>query len=187
MAKKKSKKQKAEEASESAEGSLSSSVAPESLVREEKALKKVTLSIGDFALPVPRTGSIDSLSGYGRATEIGIEIHQQVQKRRAKDFDEYEAEVPIAMEFERGPYLFRIAGRIDGLFKGGGLKDGPRIEEIKSTFTTRELSKRLRAQPLEHPYALQLQTYGYFYWMLPVEVTVGLQLKRVRVLERLRP
>lgn len=131
---------------------------------KEKVLKKVNLSIGDFALPVPRTGSIDSLSGYGRATEIGIEIHQQVQKRRAKDFDDYEAEVPIAMEFERGPYLFRVSGRIDGLFKGDGLKVGPRIEEIKSTFTTRELSKRLKAKPLEHPYALQLQTYGYFYW-----------------------
>ena len=123
-------------------------------------LKKVSLSIGEFALPVPRTGSIDALSGYGRATEIGIEIHQRVQKRRAADFEDYEPEVPIAMEFERGPYLFRVSGRMDGVFKGSR----PKIEEIKSTFTTRELAKRIRNNPLDHPYALQLQTYGYFYW-----------------------
>ncbi len=123
-------------------------------------LKKVTLSIGDFALPVPRTGSIDGLSGYGRATQLGIEIHQQVQSRRAREHENYEAEVPIAMEFERGAFLFRIAGRIDGLFTGSS----PRIEEIKSTFQIRELAKRLRAGAYDHPYCLQLLTYGYFFW-----------------------
>ncbi len=126
----------------------------------QSGLKTVQVSIGEFALPVPRTGSIDLLSGYGRVTELGIEIHQSVQKRRAREFDDYESEVPIAMEFERGPYLFRVSGRMDGLFRG--VK--PRIEEIKSTFTTRELAKRIRQKPLDHPYALQLQTYGYFFW-----------------------
>ena len=76
-------------------------------------MKKVTLSIGEFALPVPRTGSIDALSGYGRATQLGIEIHQQVQRRRAREYSEYTSEVPISMEFERGPFLFRITGRIE--------------------------------------------------------------------------
>lgn len=152
----KRKKKKAEEADLISAASPSHAFAP---VEETKPLKKVNISIGEFALPSPRTGSIDSLSGYGRTTELGIEIHQQVQKRRAKDYEDYEAEVPIAMEFERGPYLFRVSGRIDGIFK-----NEPRIEEIKSTFTTRELSKRLKARPLDHPYALQLQTYGYFYW-----------------------
>lgn len=123
-------------------------------------LKKVTISIGDFALPVPRRGSIDVLSGYGRTTQLGIEIHQQVQSKRAREFENYEAEVPIAMEFTRGNFLFRVAGRIDGLFSGST----PRIEEIKSTFQVRELSKRLRAGAAEHPYCLQLLTYGYFYW-----------------------
>ena len=113
-------------------------------------LKKVSLSIGDFALPVPRRGSIDVLSGYGRTTQIGIEIHQQVQKRQAKDFPNYEAEVPIAFEVERGKFLFRIAGRIDGLFSG---HDGimPRIEEIKSTFQIQALAKRMRESVYGHP------------------------------------
>ncbi|MGZ3651280.1 MAG: ATP-dependent DNA helicase [Bdellovibrionota bacterium] len=122
-------------------------------------LKKVTISIGDFALPVPRRGSIDALSGYGRTTQIGIEIHQQVQKRRAKDFANYVHEVPIAFEVERGKFLFRIAGRIDGLFTG----NTPRIEEIKSTFQIQALAKRLR-ESHDHPYNLQLLTYGYFYY-----------------------
>jgi DNA excision repair protein ERCC-2 len=122
--------------------------------------KKVLLSVGDFALPVPRKGSIDALSGYGRATQMGIEIHQQVQKRRAREYGNYEAEVPIAMEFERGDFLFRVAGRIDGLFRD----KEPRIEEIKSTFQVKELAKRLRSGTLEHPYCLQLLSYGYFFY-----------------------
>ena len=122
--------------------------------------KKVTISIGDFALPVPRRGSIDALSGYGRTTQIGIEIHQQVQKRRARDFANYEAEVPIAFEVERGKFLFRIAGRIDGLFTG----PKPRIEEIKSTFQIQALAKRMREGIYDHPYNLQLLTDGYFYF-----------------------
>jgi DNA excision repair protein ERCC-2 len=123
-------------------------------------LKKVSLSIGDFSLPVPRRGSIDVLSGYGRTTQIGIEIHQKVQKERAKDFSNYEAEVPIALEVERGKFLFRIAGRIDGLFTG----PRPRIEEIKSTFQIQALAKRMRESVYGHPYNLQLLTYGYFYF-----------------------
>src|SRR5688572_13887754 len=92
---------------------------------KKTALKKVHLSVGDFALPVPRRGSIDSLSGYGRATQLGIEIHQQVQKRRAREYANYVPEVPIEAEFERGDFLFMVSGRIDGLFQGSE----PRIEE----------------------------------------------------------
>ncbi len=122
--------------------------------------KVVTLSIGDFALPVPRRGSIDALSGYGRTTQLGIEIHQRVQKQRARDFENYESEVPIQWEAERGDFLFRVAGRIDGIFNGAR----PRIEEIKSTFQVQALAKRLREGLYEHPYNLQLLTYGYFWF-----------------------
>jgi DNA excision repair protein ERCC-2 len=124
-------------------------------------MKKVVVSITDFALPVPRKGSIDALSGFGRSSQMGLEIHQRVQKERQEEDSAYEPEVQIVREFQRGGYLFAIGGRIDGIFKG----DDPHIEEIKTTFNIRELAKRLRNGPDEHPYCLQLKTYGYFYYL----------------------
>ncbi|HAR41053.1 MAG TPA: DEAD/DEAH box helicase [Bdellovibrionales bacterium] len=123
-------------------------------------MKLITLSIREFALPVPRTGSIDAQSGYGKAQE-GQEIHLRVQASRLKDDPSYEAEVPLSQSFEREGYCFKVGGRMDGFFPG----EPPRIEEIKSTFNIWDLSRRLTEFPLGHPYDLQLQTYGYFYWL----------------------
>lgn len=128
-------------------------------------VKKVKISIGDFALPVPRRGSIEAHSGFGRSSALGQEIHQRVQASRAKDHASYQAEVPISCEFERGGFLFEIGGRVDGFF---GEKE-PRIEEIKSSFSLKELSKRLRETP-DHPYCLQLKTYGYFHFLKTKQV-----------------
>jgi DNA excision repair protein ERCC-2 len=50
---------------------------------------------------------------------------------------------------------------MDGIFRD----DPPRIEEIKSSFAVRELADRLAKDPLDHPYGLQLLTYGYFHWL----------------------
>lgn len=123
-------------------------------------MKPITISILDFALPVPRTGSIEAYSGYGRSATEGHEIHVRVQKKRAKADDSYQAEVPVSGLFDRGGYQFRIDGRMDGIFR----HDPPRIEEIKSSFNLRKLTRRLANNPMNHPYCLQLQTYGYFYW-----------------------
>lgn len=120
----------------------------------------IELSIRDFALPVPRTGSIELHSGYGRLVE-GQEIHLLVQERRGQVYPEYEAEVSISREFERGGYKFVVSGRMDGFFDA----NPPRIEEIKSAFNARELSKRLAQSLDDHPYCLQLRTYGYFHWL----------------------
>jgi DNA excision repair protein ERCC-2 len=123
-------------------------------------LKLITIPLRDFALPVPRTGSIEAHSGYGRSAADGQEIHGRVQKKRAKADPSYQAEVPISSLFDRDGYRFRIDGRMDGIFR----HDPPMIEEIKSGFTIRELARRLSDNPMDHPYGLQLQTYGYFYW-----------------------
>ncbi len=125
----------------------------------ESPPKLVRLSIRDFAMPAPRTGSIDSYSGYRSSTLEGIEIHQAVQKKRAEEDPEYEAEVSLSHTFERGGYQFQVEGRIDGLFRN----EHPRIEEIKSTFNIRELRKVLEEADANHPYSLQLLTYGFFY------------------------
>jgi hypothetical protein len=47
--------------------------------------KKVSIGIVEFALPVPRRGSIDALSGFGSGPQIGAEIHQRVQARRRRE------------------------------------------------------------------------------------------------------
>jgi DNA excision repair protein ERCC-2 len=122
-------------------------------------MKLISVALRDFALPVPRTGSIEAHSGYGRAAADGQEIHVRVQKKRAKSDPSYESEVPLSCEFDREGYRFRIDGRMDGLFR----QDPPKIEEIKTSFNIRELARRLSENPLEHPYCLQLLTYGYFY------------------------
>jgi DNA excision repair protein ERCC-2 len=127
--------------------------------------KRIRISVREFALPSPRTGSIDSHSGYGRSALDGIEIHQQVQAKRKREDDLYEAEVKTARIFARGNYEFFVEGRIDGIFR----HETPRIEEIKSSFNIRELARAIeeRKSPegwLDHPYALQLLSYGYFHW-----------------------
>lgn len=126
---------------------------------ETKKPKQVKLSIREFALPCPRTGSIDAYSGYGASSLEGIEIHQAIQAKRAAEHKNYESEVRLSRTFEREGYEFVIEGRMDGLFTG----DTPRIEEIKSTFNTWELTKALQGSGERHPYGLQLLTYGYFY------------------------
>lgn len=123
-------------------------------------MKLITIPIRDFALPVPRSGSIEAHSGYGRAAAEGQDIHRRVQKKREKDDPAYQAEVPLSALFDRNGYRFRVDGRMDGIFR----HDPPRIEEIKSSFSVRELARRLAVDPLDHPYSLQLQTYGYLYW-----------------------
>ena len=126
-----------------------------------KKAKLITLALRDFALPSPRKGSIEAHSGYSRAAAEGQEIHARVQKKRAKTDPSYEAEVRIASEFERGGYVFRIEGRMDGISR----QAPPRIEEIKTSFNIYELRRRLLDCLQDHPYCLQLLTYGYFHWL----------------------
>jgi len=121
--------------------------------------KPTTIPLRDFAVPAPRSGNIGTHSGYGRSAAEGQDIHVRVQKQRAKADPAYQAEVPISGLFERGGYAFRVDGRMDGIFR----HDVPKIEEIKTSFAIRELSRELADAPMEHPYCLQLLTYGYLY------------------------
>ena len=122
-------------------------------------MKKIALSIRDFALPVPRIGSIEANSGFGRSAQEGQEIHLDVQGRRKKQDPLYDAEVTVSRSFARDGFEFTIGGRIDGLFR----HSVPKIEEIKTSFSAKELKNRLLHSGMNHPYVLQLLTYGYFY------------------------
>ncbi len=123
-------------------------------------MKKISISITDFAIPAPKTGSIDIYSGFARGSAIGNELHQKIQMLRSKEHNNYEAEALISAEFKSENFQFNVSGRMDGLFTGSFHK----IEEIKTSFNIYELAKRVRENK-EHPYNLQLFTYGYFYWL----------------------
>lgn len=122
--------------------------------------KKFSLSVGEFACPAPLSGSIDLLQGLAPGNLLGQEVHQRVQEKNAKNFPGYQKEVEIKHHFIFEQYSFHVRGRIDGLFPG----EVPRLEEIKSTFALSNLAQKLK-NPYEHPYGLQLLTYGYLYWL----------------------
>lgn len=127
---------------------------------ERQPDKVIRIALRDFAVPSPRRGSIDAHSGYKAAAQDGIELHRLAQVKRAQADDRYEAEVGIVRRFERGGYVFSVEGRIDGIFR----HRVPKIEEIKSSFNVWELSRSVEARGMDHPYVLQLLTYGYFFW-----------------------
>ena len=130
---------------------------------------QVKLSVRDFALPSPLSGHIESDNGFFAGTEIGIEIHSELQEQRRKAYgDRYQSEVKIQGSFLRGDFEFQVEGRMDGIYDGGSDSEGknnrvPKIEEIKSTFSLYNLYSRLKSDTGLHPYTLQLLTYGYFY------------------------
>lgn len=124
-------------------------------------MKLIKLSLQEFALPSPLRGSIEPSSGIGGQLQKGIELHQLVQKKRQEEIPEYECEKTISWTFERGEYQFEVSGRMDGFIPG----EKPLIEEIKSSFNVFELAKVLKDKRIDHPYGLQLLSYGYFHWL----------------------
>ncbi|MBA3662103.1 MAG: ATP-dependent DNA helicase [Gammaproteobacteria bacterium] len=122
--------------------------------------KKITLAVADFALPTPRQGSIDVYSGFGPGQAFGLQTHQEIQQLRAKEYSTYEAEVWIQQKFTSGQYIFDVSGRIDGIFQEKKIK----IEEIKTAFDLNKLLDYVTKNE-DHPYCLQLKTYGYIFWL----------------------
>lgn len=124
-------------------------------------MKEIGIAVSEFALPSPRRGSIDALSGFGRAQDLGREIHREVQARRAEEHPGYRPEVWTERRFEAGGFAFKVGGKMDGFFEG----EEPGVEEIKTSFNVFELLRRLRDARGEHPYCLQLRTYGYLHFL----------------------
>lgn len=123
-------------------------------------MAKIQLAVSEFALPVPRTGHIELHSGYGALPDVGTDVHQQLQADKIRHSPEFQAEKAISHSFERDGYVFNVSGRMDCFFD----RETPLIEEIKSTYNPAELAARLRDRP-DHPYRLQLRTYGYLHWL----------------------
>ena len=129
--------------------------------------KKIRIGVADFALPVPRQGSIDLYSGLYRGQEQGIVLHQEIQRSRHAANNCYQSEVKTARSFIRDSYEFEISGRMDGVYH---FENTFRIEEIKSGFNLVLLAKALHDATDYHPYCLQLKTYGYFHWLATQEI-----------------
>ncbi len=125
-------------------------------------MKKISMGVQEFALPSPLTGSIEANSGMGpNSLQKGIELHLQIQAQRKREYPDYVPEVRISHEFHFEDFSFEIEGRMDGMIPG----DEPWIEEIKSSFNVHELRKMIQERWDNHPYILQLQTYGYMHWV----------------------
>lgn len=123
-------------------------------------MRSIFLAITDFALPVPRTGSIETHSGYGPLPQTGQELHLLIQRERQNLHPEYQSEVAVSHTFQTQKNRFVVSGRMDGFYN----RTWPRIEEIKTAFNAEELAKKL-SQNEHHPYRLQLQTYAYLHWL----------------------
>ena len=93
----------------------------------------------------------------------GAETHNYFLNKRKKQIPGYKIETKLSRCFEAGGYEIKIAGRVDGFHQADCDSDGiPVIEEIKSDFDISRLESILIENP-DHPYRLQLLTYGYFY------------------------
>ena len=123
-------------------------------------MKAIKVSVQDFAIPTPRSGSLQVGGGFSLGMQRGIELHLARQKFLKKKYSDYQSERKIAHTFEKEGRKFLIEGRVDSFFPGMI----PKIEEIKSTVALNELHESLRINPYGHPYGLQLLSYGYFFW-----------------------
>lgn len=111
-------------------------------------------------MPSPRRGSIEPSSGYATTLKQGIELHQKVQALRLEEVADYLIEKNTFCTFSHEEFQFEVQGRMDGFIPG----EKPVIEEIKSSFNIYELAKTLKEKRFDHPYFIQLVTYGYFHW-----------------------
>ena len=87
----------------------------------------LTIGVRELVEFVLRSGDLKvEFSGASRAADA-IRLHQQIQYSRPVD---YAAEVVVGYRVETPDLMLDIAGRIDGVFEGGGV---PVIDEIKTT------------------------------------------------------
>ncbi len=131
-------------------------------------MKKINIGVRDFALPVPRTGSIEVNSGYSSLPANGQELHVALQKKRQEEFYNYRCEVKVSHNFERGGFKFAVSGQIDGILDGTVTI----VEEIKTTFDIQDLLQKLKSEA-DHPYAMQLKTYMYLLMLSERVVPLG--------------
>lgn len=128
-------------------------------------MKSISLGVRDFALPVPRIGSIEAHSGYGPMPKSGQSVHDEFLRKRRGAIAGYDLEVKVKYGFVSEKCIVSVSGRIDGAYQKAtsGTDSVPVFEEIKTDFNIALLKAALKSAP-DHPYWLQLRTYGYIYF-----------------------
>jgi len=101
-----------------------------------------------------RNGDIDNthVGAPQDAMQEGSRIHKMIQKRAGL---EYEAEVPLVLQYDMGGYTLRLEGRADGVITHD---NGVTIDEIKSTY--RDVT-HIEKPSLVH--LAQAKCYAYMY------------------------
>ena len=119
------------------------------------------LAVTEFAQKNVPTGDIDERGQLAQvAPELGITIHQKIQKSRTKEHPSYDCEVSLSHSFSAGDELnIDISGRLDGIWQDS---DGLILEEIKSSLNVRKTLSQLNSDS-HHPYILQTKLYA---WMI---------------------
>ena len=95
---------------------------------KDNVLKISVRSLVEF---ICRSGDIDTRRGQGgdkAAMDAGSKAHRRIQKQMGS---QYEAEVPMRMEFPSLNYTIVIEGRADGVITED---EGITIDEIKGTY-----------------------------------------------------
>lgn len=125
-------------------------------------MKQLKISVTEFAQKNLMTGDIDERSSIAQVSaELGSEIHREIQDRRLQEIPDYRREVSVDGFFpDTNGVAIELSGRIDGIWNEN---DGIVIEEIKSSMNVRRLLQAIKEDP-EHPYTLQLKTYGWLTW-----------------------
>ncbi|QUI20814.1 ATP-dependent DNA helicase [Vallitalea pronyensis] len=99
------------------------------------ATNEIRISVRELIEFVLRSGDIKSVFLSSSRAVDGIKAHQKIQKRFAKQYDKYQAEVPIGDHITMEDITLELSGRIDGIIEDEQL---PIIDEIKSV--VRDLS-----------------------------------------------
>ncbi len=93
------------------------------------ATHEIRISVRELIEFVLRSGDIKSVFLSSSRAVDGIKAHQKIQKRFAKEYDRYEAEVSISDSVIMEGISLELSGRVDGIIEDGEL---PIIDEIKS-------------------------------------------------------
>jgi DNA excision repair protein ERCC-2 len=135
-----------------------------------KSKIKLKAGVRDLAVAIEKKGGLkrDSVDepetgkAAGHQPNFASEIHQLIQEKLSETEPGYQSEVFYSGRLSYKHLELSVTGRCDGLFRLP--ENGVLLEEIKTSYQLSTLEKTL-LEDAEHPYRLQLLTYGYLHYL----------------------